>query len=589
MLKDIKNYLKKRKIDFLYLANTDEFFNEYLAKDQERIKAITGFSGSNAMVIFGLTKSYFFTDGRYLLQAQNQLNSEEYEIIDIAQTSVISYLKANLGQQKIEIFSKLCSINFVSQLEKLNNANIKFLDEIFIDEIWQDRPASKVSKIMALNSQLTGITSHEKRKLIVKDIVGDALLITRSDDLCWLLNIRAKDLEYTPLLLKYAILYKDLAIDLFIDEKRIKGLNIENINCIAENCLDLRFKIIRKTVNRIDVDFSSTNYFIFDLLQKNNFIINDKLSPIQLAKSVKNQAEISGMKKAHHLDGLALSKFILWFKKIINKQVIDELEAQEKLLEFRKENKSFFSESFQAISGFASNSAIIHYHAVKGQQKQITGNSLYLIDSGGQYLGHDFMGTTDITRTLLVGKANHQMIQHYTLVLKGHLALARVKFPKGLAGINLDSLARFYLWQFGLDYQHGTGHGVGAFLGVHEGPCAISSRNNCQLLPNMVLSNEPGFYLANEYGIRLENLQRVEAIDDNFLGFETISFAPFEAELIDFKMLTYPEKKWLANYHQAILDNYYPLLDDEFKADLAKICQPFITNFEGGKISRVDS
>ncbi len=579
MLKHIKSYLSKQKIDFLYLTNTDEFFNEYLPQNQQRIQAITGFSGSNAEVIFGVSKSYFFTDGRYLLQAQKQLDLEEYEIIDIAQISVIAWLKSNLGQQKIAIFSKLSSIKFVSQLEKIPNKNVKFIEEIFIDELWQDRPLAINSRIFSLSDTLSGMTSINKRKLILSKVIGDALLITRSDDLCWLLNIRAKDLEYSPLLLKYAILYKDLSVDLFIDEKKIKGLNIEKINCVAENCLDLRFKIIRKTVNSIDVDFSSTNYFIFNLLQKNNFIINDHHSPIQLAKAVKNNAEIAGIKKAHYLDGLALVKFILWFKKIVNQQAISEIEAQKKLLEFRKENNGFFSESFATISGFASNSAIIHYHAVESCQKKIEGNSLYLIDSGGQYFGHDFMGTTDITRTLLVGKVDDEMIKYYTLVLKGHLALARVKFPKGLAGLNLDSLARFYLWQFNLDYQHGTGHGVGAFLGVHEGPCAISSRNNCPLLPNMVLSNEPGFYLANKYGIRLENLQRVVEVSDNFLGFETLSFAPFEPELVDFKMLTYPEKKWLGHYHQTIMDNYCHMLDDQSRTDLVKICQPFITKF----------
>lgn len=576
MLYAIKEYLSKQQIDFLLLENTDEFFNEYLAKSQRRIEAITGFTGSNAKVIFGIKKSYFFTDGRYILQAKNQLDSDQYEIFNIADESVLSWLKNNLLDQKIAIFTKLCSVNFVSELEKLAVKNIKFIDEIVIDEICNLKSKVFESEIFSLSQKTSGMSSIEKRKMVLENTVGDALFITKPDELCWLLNIRARDLEHTPLLLTYGILYQNLELDLFVDEKRVIDLKLELVNCIPFDCLDLRISSLRKIINEIEIDFEAINYFLFALFQKNNFIINNKKSAIQLLKSIKNNCEIEGIKKSHILDGVALVKFILWFKKITKTQVIDEIDAQQKLLEFRQQNRSFFSESFPAISGFAENSAIIHYHACQKTRKKIIGNSLYLIDSGGQYYDQDFMGTTDITRTLLVGNATAQMIRNYTLVLKGHLAIARVKFPRGATGQNLDSLARFYLWQFHLDYQHGTGHGVGAFLGVHEGPCAISLRNNVQLQPNMVLSNEPGFYLENQYGIRLENLQRVIKIDENFLGFETLSLSPFEPDLIDFKMLTYPEKKWLSNYHQQILSELSFYLEHNEVEELSKICKIFL-------------
>ena len=575
MLTAIKEYLSKQQIDYLLLENTDEFFNEYLAKSQRRIEAITGFTGSNAKVIFGIKKSYFFTDGRYILQANNQLDKNEYEIFNIADESVLLWLEKNLKQKKIAIFTKLCSVDFVCKLERLSSKNIIFIDEIFIDQIWHQRSDNFQSQIFSLSLKSAGKTSLEKRKLVIEKTIGEALFITKPDELCWLLNIRATDLEHTPLLLTYGILYRDLQLDLFVDEKRVKHLNLENVSCIPFDCLDLRINSLRKIINQIEIDFEAINYFLFALFQKNNFIINNKKSAIQLQKSIKNDNEIEGIRKSHIQDGVALVKFILWFKKIIKKQAIDEVDAQEKLLEFRQQNRGFFSESFPAISGFAENSAIIHYRACQKTCKKIIGNSLYLIDSGGQYYDQDYIGTTDITRTLLVGNATAEMIRNYTLVLKGHLALARVKFPRGTTGQNLDSLARFNLWQFNLDYPHGTGHGVGAFLGVHEGPCAISSRNKTVLLENMVLSNEPGLYLENHYGIRIENLQRVMAINEKFFAFETLSLCPYEPDLIDFRMLTYPEKKWLANYHQKILIELSSYLDLKEVEELENVCKKF--------------
>jgi Xaa-Pro aminopeptidase len=577
MLVEIKNFLKKNKINFLLLPNSDEFFSEYLPESKQLIKAITSFTGSNAIVIFGLKKSFFFTDSRYILQAKNQLDKEEYEILDIAKTPVIYWLQSNLTNKKIALFSKLTSVNFVSKIEKFAVNNIEFFDEIFIDKISINQAISKQSPIFYCHEKISGKSDIEKRKIIAKEISGDALLITKSDELCWLLNIRSSDVKYSPLLLAYAILFKDGKVDLFIDEKRLNGLTLENVNCIAQDNLDLRLSFLRKKIKTIDVDFKNLNYFLLKQLQKNDFIINDKNNEIELVKSQKNPREIYGAKLAHNLDGLALTKFILWFKNAIKNQEITEISAQQKLHEFRQENKNFIYESFATISAFASNSAIVHYNADENSCKKITDDSLYLLDSGGQYLGEDFFGTTDVTRTFLVGKASAEMIEKYTLVLKGHIALARVKFPRGLSGSNLDVLARFHLWQVGEDYGHGTGHGVGAFANVHEGPCAISLRNQMQLLPSMILSNEPGYYKEGHFGIRLENLQRVIELDEKFLTFETLTLMPFEADLIDFKMLTYPEKKWLKNYHQRILDELFHKLTFEEQRDLSSLCAGFLS------------
>ena len=259
-----------------------------------------------------------------------------------------------------------------------------------------------------------------------------------------------------------------------------------------------------------------------------------------------------------------------------NDSEIDEIIAAEKLEEIRARNQNFLYPSFASISGFASNGAVIHYRANSKTNKKISGNSLYLIDSGGQYFGPNFLGTTDVTRVIAVGKPSAEMIENFTRVLKGHIALARAKFPLGTSGAQLDVLARSHLWQAGLNYDHGTGHGVGSFLSVHEGPCAISKRSNQELLPGMILSNEPGYYKDGEYGIRIENLMLVEKLDEKFLQFRTLTLAPIDPVLIDFKMLTYPEKKWLKNYHQNLLETLASDLEKEEKIWLENLTQKFL-------------
>jgi Xaa-Pro aminopeptidase len=559
-----KKILKEQKIDFFLLPNSDEFFCEYLPESQKRVQYLTGFGGSNATIIFSQEKSYFFTDGRYVLQAKNELDLNEFEIFNIAKKSVLTWLQENLSKSKNLAFdAKLVSLNFAKSCQKIS-PNLVFLNENWVDKIWTNQPKPKNSPIFFCNKKLTGIDSSTKRKLILQNLDSDAMIITRPENLCWLLNIRAADVEFTPLLLAYAILFKNGEIDLFVDEKRFLTSDLKNlskVNFIQANCFDLRIGVLRKKISKIQIDAASTNYWLYECLVKNNFEIIAKTDPIELAKSQKNSAEISGAIKSHEADGLALTKFLFWLEKSVeNGEEIDEISAAKKLLEFRQQNSAFLYPSFNSISAFASNGAVIHYCATPKTNKKISGNSLYLIDSGGQYFANqandNFCGTTDVTRTIAIGKPSAKMIENFTRVLKGHIALARVKFPIGTTGAQLDALARFHLWQAGLDFDHGTGHGVGSFLSVHEGPCGISKRTHQELLEGMILSNEPGFYLDGEYGIRIENLMLVKKINDKFLGFRTLTLAPIDERLIDFKMLTYPEKKWLKDYHQEISQKF---------------------------------
>jgi Xaa-Pro aminopeptidase len=580
-LKALKEKLKDQKIDFFFLPNSDEFFLEYLPESEKRIEYLTGFSGSNASIIFGERKSQFFTDGRYILQAKNQLNLNEFEVLNIAEKSIFLWLEENLKKgQKLAFDGKLQSLNFIKTCQKIaekNSAELVFPENNPVDKIWQNRPKVKNSPLFFCDEKISGENSWAKRKRVLENLESDAVIITKPENLCWLLNLRASDVEFNPLFLAYGILFKNGEVELFIDEKRLSNLPsqaLKKITAIQPDCFDLRIAVLRKTINKIQIDATSTNYWLYQVLEKNNFEIIFKNDVIEILKSCKNEIEIFGAKKSHEIDGLAVTRFLFWLEKSLkNGEEIDEISAEEKLLEFRKKHPAFLYPSFATISSFASNGAIIHYHASKETNKKISGDSLFLIDSGGQYFGKNFCGTTDITRTIAVGKPNAEMIEDFTRVLKGHIALARAKFPIGSNGATLDVLARFHLWQVKKDYDHGTGHGVGSFLSVHEGPCSISRRGQQALLPNMILSNEPGFYAEGKYGIRIENLMLVEKCDEKFLQFKTLTLVPIDMNLIDFSMLTRPEKQWLYDYHQLVFEKLKDGLDEEEKLWLRKIAE----------------
>jgi Xaa-Pro aminopeptidase len=581
-LNKLKKFLQENNIDFFIQPNCDSFFSEYLPDHCKRIEFITNFSGSNACVIFGKKKSYFFTDSRYTLQAADQIDNNEFEIINLAKQNILSWFKQNLSQKQIiALDTKLFNINFISDILKITdnkNAKIKFLDHNPIDNFWISRPKIANSKIYFCDNKFTGQESQIKRQKIILNIKGDALLISNPQNLCWLLNIRASDVKYSPILLSYAILYKDGSCDLFADKNLIsdiKNPNLVNVNIIDSNLFEE--KLIK--IKEIDIVKNTVNYHIFAILQKNNIAINYKNDDIEQLRAIKNKSEIVGTINAHYLDGSAVTKFLYWIDQAVKNNIaIDELSAADKLYQFRKENEEFIYPSFATISSFASNGAVIHYHPTSKTNKKITGNSLYLVDSGGQYNKNKAFGTTDITRTIAIGNVSQEMINNFTNVLKGHIAIANAKIPYKISGANIDILARYNLYKSGLDYDHGTGHGVGSFLSVHEGGCGISKNCYHELKAGMIISNEPGFYKDNEYGIRIENLILVKKDSDDFLCFKTISLAPIDQNLINFKMLTFEEKKWLIDYHIEIYDKIAMMLNIDEKDWLANIIKVYQQN-----------
>jgi Xaa-Pro aminopeptidase len=553
-MEKIKNFLIENNFDYFLLPNSDEFFSEYLPQHQKRVEFITGFSGSNATIIFGQNKNFFFTDGRYILQAKQQLDLNEFEIINIAEKSLISWLKDNVDKtQNLALDPKLLSKNFIEECENFLS-KITFLQKNPIDEIWIDKPIIRGSQVFSLPLNLVGENFEQKKSKLLDGFLSDAIFISKPENLNWLLNIRSDDVDYTPLFLAQALLFKNGKLVIFANEERFENINLENVEIISKEKFEEYFKKFSSQKTLIQIDKRATNYWSCEVFEKNNIKYFHKNCPIEILKAIKNSHEIIGAKKSHYHDAVAIVRFLFWLEDSQKKQqIISEISAQQKLLEFRQKCDHFLYPSFETISGFEANGAIIHYHSTPQTNKEFLGNSLYLFDSGGQYFGDNFCGTTDITRTIAIGTPTLEMIEDYTRVLKGHIALARIKFPRGTSGSQLDVLARSHLWNAGKNYDHGTGHGVGSFLSVHEGPCSISKNSPQALQVGMILSNEPGFYKEGEYGIRLENLMLVAEFDEKFLCFETLTLAPFDFNLIDFKMLTYPEKKWLAEYHQNIL------------------------------------
>ncbi len=605
MIKKLRQFIIENEFDFFLQQNTDEFNSEYISPRDKRIEFISGFTGSAATLLVGREKSFFFTDGRYSLQAKQQLDENEFEIVDIASQSVFQWLELALKASKKEVFlaidSRICNLAMKKRFENLSfepdfdpdssipkpGLKLVLLEKNPIDAIWQNQPTTSNSRIYALPSNACGEDFETKRQKIIKTFVknADLLLISKPENLCWLLNVRASDVENTPLLLAYGILQKNQKLLLFADKNRFTSsfFNAEDkvdvlpeVEFVSPNEISTTLSKLRKEFSTIQLDEQNTNCWFLKHLTKLDFKISAANCPIERSKMIKNAAEASGARIGHELDAVAMLRFWLWLENSSCDLQLDEISIGKKIDELRMQSPFCRGLSFPTIAGFAENGAVIHYRANEKTNLLLDKSSILLLDSGGQYLGDDFMATTDITRCFAIGEPNESMIRDYTLVLKGHLALSRLKFPRKTFGANLDSLARFYLWQFGKDYAHSTGHGVGAFLSVHEGLAGISRRNFYELQPGMIISNEPGFYLPGQYGIRIENLLLICEFDENFLCFETLTLVPYESKLIDFSMLTYPEKMWLQGYHRRIVSCLNPYISRQEREFLAEKSRPFL-------------
>ncbi|MCT6841605.1 MAG: aminopeptidase P family protein [Commensalibacter sp.] len=576
-LSSLRYILKKDHLDGFIINRGDEFLNEYVAPYAERLAWLTGFTGSAGIAVVLSDNAAVFSDGRYILQMQQQLDQELWEYHHISHKSPLAWILDHNHLQKLKLGydPRLMS---QKNLESLQNNKIRLvpITDNPIDTLWLDQPGYPNQPIEPHPLEFSGLSHHNKIEKLQKELLfnnEDAFIFCDPASICWLLNIRGSDVPYSPIPLVYAILYRD-HVCLYADQEQYSETLSDFLGHTVKLCSrnDIYSDLRKITSFVIGLDKNQTPIGFIQLLEKQEISIHYRTNPILLPKSCKNQIEQKGAINAHIRDGIAMCRFLFW----LEKQGIDKSETvvAEKLNQFRIETggKFYKEESFPAISATGSNGAIIHYQATKTNHSIIRENQLYLIDSGGQYKD----GTTDITRTIWMGKnfAPSSIREQATMVLKGHIALSSAIFPIGTTGSQLDVLARYALWQNGLNYDHGTGHGVGSYLSVHEGPCRISSQPfPISLKEGMILSNEPGYYLAGHHGIRLENLLLVcKAPYDNFLKFKPLTLVPFDWKIINSTLLTPQEKNWLNNYHKQITDLIYPHLNKNEQTWLMKMC-----------------
>ena len=554
----IKKWMKINKINFLLVNRTDEFLNEYIASYAERLKWISNFSGSAGRAIITQKKSYLFVDGRYTLQAKKEVNKKYFEILSLENFWL--WLQKKIKKDFIlSIDPKLLNNYEFEKIEKIINlrkAKISFLEKNPIDIFWLNQPFYPKSRAFLHDEKFSGKSLEKKLHIIQMNLKKNSIdfyILSSLDSIAWLLNIRGDDIPYTPLLLSYAIIPKKGNIDFFVEHKKIVNIKkslLKKVNFHKIDNLDSYINKINKN-SIIGMDKFKTNYQFNRICKKNKLKILYLLDPCTYPKAEKNKTEIIGAKNANIRDGITITKFLYWLKNKVDSSKMDEISAANFLYNLRKKNKYFFSSSFDTISAIGKNSALPHYRVNINSNLKFKKNEIYLFDSGGQY----YDGTTDITRTVILGRPNNEQKDRFTRVLKGHIALCSAEFGPNIKGSSLDYLARKSLLEIGCDYEHGTGHGIGSFLSVHEGPQKISKftvPSEGYLKEGMILSNEPGFYKKNKYGIRIENLIYIKKKTNNNFYFETISFAPIDVDLIEIKLLNEKEKKWINKYHQKV-------------------------------------
>ncbi len=566
-IEKLKKFFKRERIDGYIIPKNDEFFCEYISEYNDRLNFISGFNGSYGFALILKNKNYLFVDGRYTLQAKNQ-SGKLFKIITIPDrmpSDILKGKKLTIGFDPY-LFTEKTLFSFFGK----NKSKFKPIILNLIDKIWKRKIIKNKNKFYLLPERVVGEKHQSKINKIsnyLKKKKSDYLFITASENNAWLLNIRGRDTRYAPIPYSYILIDKNRNIKFFCDLEKISLSLRKNFKRIKFLDIKVCYKILKEIKKKnFIIDNNSCSFFFKKIIGKNNNILNLS-DPIYFFKAIKRKQEIENIKKAHIYDGVALTKYLFWLKKNFGKKNITEINASNKLLEFRKKNKKFKFLSFPTISGTGPNGAIIHYKATRETNRKLKKGDIYLVDSGGQY---EF-GTTDVTRTISLKNSNERIKDIFTRVLKGHIAVANFKFKKNTSGSKIDAKARKYLKQVGLNYAHGTGHGVGYFLNVHEGPHAISKRNKINFQKGMIVSNEPGYYEKNNFGIRIENLVYVKS-NKKSLTFENLTMAPIEKDLIVKDKLNHNEKKWLNDYHQTVFKNLKKSMNKIEALELKRAC-----------------
>lgn len=564
-LTHLRKLMNEKSIDFYYVPTRDAHNNEYVPDAWQRREWLTGFTGSYGEALVGLQTVYLWTDPRYFLQAEQELDAKHFQLMKQRQgvvAPVSAWLSEHAKNCTVGVDPKLVSMAQQRQWSDTlsrEHGELTAISENWIDVIWQNRPALSFQPAHILEEKYTGLSATEKLTQVrqaMKQIGADTLVIAQLDEIAWLFNMRGRDIPFNPLVISYAMVTLHEAF-LFLHLNAIAPSDLSyfsNHNIILEPYEQFASSLLQLT-GTVWVDPMTTSWWV--QLQLDQAFLIEKPSPIVWMKAIKNKTEIQGMREAHRLDAIAVVKFLHWLENHWQTGM-DEVSAADQLEKFRRDNPRCQDLSFSTICGFADHGAIVHYHAEKETAHRITDQDMLLVDSGGQY----FEGTTDITRTIHLGTPTPEQKKHYTLVLKGHLALRHTPFPDGACGEHVNTIARIPLWQVGMDFGHGTGHGVGCYLCVHEGPQRIAfGATGVPLKPGMMVSNEPGLYFANQYGIRIENVcEIVLRILENksatghgpFYGLADLTMVPYARNLIDQSLLTTQEIAWIDDYHREI-------------------------------------
>ena len=586
----LREQLKSEKLDGFVVPLTDEHMSEYVGSYAQRLQWLTGFKGSAGSAVVLPEEAAIFVDGRYTLQVRQQVSADYWSYQSVPETSVTDWLKDHAAKgARIGYDPWLHTRDWVKKAKEAlasRGAELVPVGENPIDKIWIDRPEASKAKLVVQPDEYAGRGAAEKRTDIAEWLEkhdADAAVLSALDSIAWAFNVRGQDVTHTPVALAYAIVNKDGTADLFVAEEKVgpdvrqhlgNGVRLHDRYAFEGALSEFKGKTVA-------VDPERAVSAVFDALDKAGAKILPLRDPVVLPKALKNKVEIAGQQAAQTRDGAVIARFLHWIDEEAPKGDVDELGASDKLEALRRENPELRDLSFDSISGAGPNGAIVHYKSSEKTNRKLETGTLYLIDSGGQYVD----GTTDITRTVPIGEPTDEMRDRFTRVLKGHIAVATAVFPKGTRGTQLDSFARRPLWDAGLDYAHGTGHGVGSFLAVHEGPQRIAPVTSSQsggdepLQAGMIISNEPGYYKTGEYGIRIENLvlvveKTIDGAEKEMLGFETLTFAPIDRRLIVKAMLAPEEIAWLDDYHRQVVEKIGPTLSGSDREWLEKACAP---------------
>ncbi|EGR1549514.1 X-Pro aminopeptidase [Vibrio parahaemolyticus] len=581
----IREWLAQHNIDALLIPHEDEYLGEYVPAHNERLHWLTGFTGSAGAAVITQHKAAIFVDGRYTVQVTKQVPNELFEYRHLIEEPALDWIQDNLtANASVAIDPRMHSSAWLdmAQAKLAGKLELNILSSNPIDELWHGRPAPVVSDVRLMPTEAVGQSSESKRKEIAQLVAkagADSAVITALDSICWLLNVRGLDVSRLPVLLSHAILHADSSVEYFLDPARLPAEFAAHVGTgvTVHHPEALQSRLEAMSGKKVLLDPAISNAWFKLVLQNAGASVIAAADPCLMPKAAKNEVEIAGMKACHIRDGVAMSKFLCWLDtEVAAGNLHDEATLADRLEAFRKEDPTLMDLSFDTISAAGGNAAMCHYnHENQPEPGKLALNTLYLVDSGGQYLD----GTTDITRTIAIGQPSAEMIKQFTLALKGHIGVARARFPKGTRGYQIDTLARQHLWAEGYDYDHGTGHGVGHFLSVHEGPASISKKQiDVPLTEGMVLSNEPGYYRADAFGIRIENLELVVETPTNgdfpVLSFESLTRCPIDKRNINVDMLTRPELAWLNDYHQKVWEQISPLVEGEVKEWLREATLP---------------